>query len=241
MQRLLTRVLPFFRQAQSSSTSSALGAEAHDADRPRRDLGDVPPASVLSNSVKSSSPWYTRDLEEQIAIAEKAPERIRQYLRQFAHDGYAFIEDAVSEEACDRALTAFEALVERNAALFAPYRDKSGYLSRLVNLHVAIPEFRDIFLYNKAIAVLEYLFKAKPCIYTSLYFQRGSQQDIHRDTPYFSTEPRYYYAGCWTALENADEEKRRPSSHSWRPSSERARSEATRQHQILRSQRDQSS
>jgi len=206
MQRLLARVLPFFRPAQTTSVSSVLGAEAHDADRPRRNLGDLASASVLSNSVKGSSPWYTRDLEEQMAIVETAPERIRQYLRQFAHNGYAIIEEAVSEEACNRALIAFEALVERNAMLFAHYRDESGCLSRLVNLHVAIPEFRDIFMHNKAVAVLNFLFNAKPCIYTSLYFQRGSQQDIHRDTPYFSTEPRYYYVGCWTALEKADEE-----------------------------------
>lgn len=93
------------------------------------------------------------------AISEEC---IRQYVRQFAHDGYAIIEEAVSEEACDHALTAFEALVERNAALFAPYRDESGYLSRLVNLHVAIPQFRDTFLNNKAVAVLDYLFNAKP-------------------------------------------------------------------------------
>jgi len=163
-------------------------------------------AGVLPNSVKGSSPWYTRSLEEQLAIVEKAPEPIRPYLRQFARDGYAVIEGAVSEEACDRALAAFEALVKRNAALFDPYRDENGYLSRLVNLHAAISEFQDIFLHNKAVAVLNFLFNAKPCIYTTLYFQRGSQQDIHRDTPFFSTEPRYYFVGCWTALEKADEQ-----------------------------------
>jgi hypothetical protein len=90
--------------------------------------------------------------------------------QQFAHDGSAIIEEAVCEEACDRALTAFEALVERNTTLFAPYRDESGHLSRLINLHVAIPEFRDIFLDNKAAAVLDYVFNAKPCIYKSLCF-----------------------------------------------------------------------
>jgi len=41
-------------------------------------------------------------------------------------------------------------------------------------------------------------------LYTSLFYERGSAQDVHRDTPYFTTRPEYRYFGVWVALEDAD-------------------------------------
>jgi hypothetical protein len=129
-----------------------------------RGLRDLASARVFSNSVKGSAPWYTRVISKSKWQLSEGAGTHSTIFRQFAHDGSTIIEEAVCEEACDRALTAFEALVERNTTLFAPYGDESGNLSRLINLHVAIPEFRDIFLDNKAAAVLDHVFNAKPCI-----------------------------------------------------------------------------
>ena len=106
----------------------------------------------------------------------------------------------------DQAILAFEKLTERNASLFDPFRDENGHLSRIVNLHLVLPEFQNLFLDNRALPILNYIFGAKPALYTTLYFQRGSQQDIHRDTPFFSTVPNYYFVGFWMALEAATED-----------------------------------
>ena len=37
---------------------------------------------------------------------------------------------------------------------------------------------------------------------TSLYFEQSSEQAIHRDTPFFNTQPPDLYAGIWFALED---------------------------------------
>jgi len=161
---------------------------------------------VMQNSVLGQTPWYMRPLTEQLAHIERAPKTLQPYLLQFAKDGVIVVENAVTPDLCDAALKAFDALTKRNAGLFDPYRDASGYLSRIINLHLALPEFMQIYLKNTALPLLEFIFGAKPSLYTTLYFQRGSQQDIHRDTPFFSTVPAYYFVGFWTALEEATQQ-----------------------------------
>ena len=41
-------------------------------------------------------------------------------------------------------------------------------------------------------------------IYTSLFFQEGTQQDLHRDAPLFCTYPENKFLGCWFALEDTN-------------------------------------
>jgi ectoine hydroxylase-related dioxygenase (phytanoyl-CoA dioxygenase family) len=41
-------------------------------------------------------------------------------------------------------------------------------------------------------------------LYTSLFYERGSAQEVHRDTPVFVTRPEYRYFGTWVALEDTD-------------------------------------
>jgi ectoine hydroxylase-related dioxygenase (phytanoyl-CoA dioxygenase family) len=42
-------------------------------------------------------------------------------------------------------------------------------------------------------------------LYTSLFFELGSQQPLHRDTPYFYSGGDGGYMGVWVALDNVDE------------------------------------
>ncbi len=59
----------------------------------------------------------------------------------------------------------------------------------------------DLFRCNElALAVQDYLFEGETAPYTSLYYERGSAQDIHRDTPYFATKPEYRYFGTWVGV-----------------------------------------
>jgi phytanoyl-CoA hydroxylase len=39
-----------------------------------------------------------------------------------------------------------------------------------------------------------------------LFYERGSAQPTHRDSPYFTTSPEFYFFGVWVALEDANEE-----------------------------------
>src|SRR5581483_8637387 len=159
-------------------------------------------ATSLPNSVSGQSPWYMLPHSEQLKHVECAPPELKPYIRQFVDDGIAVVEDSITEEMRTNALSAFHGLTRRRADLFDPFRDANGYLSRIINLHAALPEFLDLYLQNKALPLLKYIFGAKPSLYTTLYLERGSQQDIHRDTPFFSTVPAYYFVGFWMALED---------------------------------------
>ena len=93
-----------------------------------------------------------------------------------------------------------QSLVEKNA-------DEYGYLYRVVNLHLAIDELLEAFTANKSgLEVCDEFFGERTCLYTSLYYERGSEQDLHRDTPYFCTKPAGRYLGVWLALDDVNEE-----------------------------------
>src|SRR6201999_276535 len=48
-------------------------------------------------------------------------------------------------------------------------------------------------------------FRKEFTIVGSLYFEKGSTQDIHRDTPAFFTNPLNHFFGVWNALEDIKE------------------------------------
>ena len=73
---------------------------------------------------------------------------------------------------------------------------------RIVNLHSKLSSAKPLFSSNTALATTDYFFDESTTLYTSLFFERGSGQDCHRDTPYFWTNPGYGYFGVWLALED---------------------------------------
>lgn len=119
--------------------------------------------------------------------------------------GFTIIRGAVSVADCDEAVAAFERWCAARPEYAAGHRDEEGHYPRLVNLHTAAPEVVGLFTGNeRALAVQDFCFGFRTALYTSLFFERGTAQPIHRDVPYFRTEPRGFYFGMWTALEDVD-------------------------------------
>jgi ectoine hydroxylase-related dioxygenase (phytanoyl-CoA dioxygenase family) len=84
--------------------------------------------------------------------------------------------------------------------------DGFGHLYRVVNLHLAVDELANAFVNEvRGLAVCDRFFGARTALYTSLYYERGSEQDLHRDTPYFCTRPTGRYLGMWLALDDVDD------------------------------------
>lgn len=52
---------------------------------------------------------------------------------------------------------------------------------------------------------LKKIFNGEPILFSSLFFEKGSEQRIHRDTPYFYTYPKNLFVGVWVALEDIQE------------------------------------
>ncbi len=101
----------------------------------------------------------------------------------------------------------FKAFSALNPERFDSFLDRDGHYPRIANLHAAMPELIEFFANNNiAYDVQSAMFGATPSLYTSLFYERGSAQDIHRDTPYFSTKPKLFYLGVWVALEDANEQ-----------------------------------
>src|SRR5687768_2607890 len=113
-------------------------------------------------------------------------------------NGFAVVEGAVAADLCEAALAKIDALKARHQNIVEKNADEFGHLYRVVNLHLAIDELADAFVANEAgLAACDEFFGAKTSLYTSLYYERGSEQALHRDTPYFSTKPGGKYLGVW--------------------------------------------
>jgi phytanoyl-CoA hydroxylase len=120
-------------------------------------------------------------------------------------DGYAVVPGALARAACEQALDAVAGFKRRNAAVVAPNENEHGHMYRVSNLHLAVPALAQAFAaLNAPFAVCDRFFGAPASLYTSLYFERGSEQKLHRDTPYFTTRPGGRYLGVWLALDDVD-------------------------------------
>jgi ectoine hydroxylase-related dioxygenase (phytanoyl-CoA dioxygenase family) len=125
----------------------------------------------------------------------------------FLDHGYILLKGSVSPATVARARDAFHAHKARHADLYARFTDENGFQRRLCNLHMALDPLKDLFTKNaRALRLQDYLFGAPSVCYSGLAFEAGSEQPMHRDSPYFCTAPEYYYLGVWVALEPVDAE-----------------------------------
>lgn len=118
--------------------------------------------------------------------------------------GYTVIPAAIPPELCDRALAGIDAFKATHRKAVAGNANEFGHLYRVVNLHLAIDALADAFADNQALAVADRFFGEPATLYTSLYYERGSEQALHQDTPYFCTRPADRYLGVWLALDDVD-------------------------------------
>lgn len=154
-----------------------------------------------------SLPWFMQPDARETAAARACPPDIRPLLDGFLDKGYALIPGGASAELCDNLIERFRTFERVHADKLAPFRLADGHWPRLVNIHLAMPELFDLFSKSRlAIGLQDVLLGAETCLYTSLFYERGSTQPLHRDTPYFCTRPEYRYFGMWVALEDVDED-----------------------------------
>lgn len=123
----------------------------------------------------------------------------------FLEDGYMVVEQSVSAKIIDNAVAAFYEWKQRNASKMLPeFYKYNKHLDRVMNIQSAIPSFKAFFAENSSLSYQDFLFQRETVMLTSLFFEVGSEQDIHRDEPLFWTQPAHYYFGTWLALEDTD-------------------------------------
>lgn len=121
----------------------------------------------------------------------------------FAENGYIIFRADVRESLVDNFLENYEKWRIANLNYLTNFTDEEGHLPRVINIHEKFEFLRQIFTSSKALAFQDLIFQAETIMYTSLFFERGTSQPIHRDIPYFWTNPSNHYFGMWVALEDA--------------------------------------
>ena len=159
----------------------------------------------IENSVKSQSgPWFMDGSRVQDKLSRLAND-VRPHVLDIIENGFTVICGSIPKRRCEILIAEFKDFAAANHDKFQKFLDKDGHYPRIVNLHAALPELFELFATNRiAYQVQEALFDATPSLYTSLFYERGSAQPPHRDTPLFSTRPEYFYLGVWVALEDAN-------------------------------------
>ncbi len=135
------------------------------------------------------------------------PLDVKRHCAEVVWKGYTVIRNAVPAGECAALIDEFRAFEQLNDEIFTANRDQHGHYPRIVNLHTAFPPLISLFARNKMLlTVSDVLFGRRTSLYTSLFYETGSQQPIHRDTPVFSTRPEYLYFGNTVYLEPANDE-----------------------------------
>lgn len=160
----------------------------------------------FESPVKEKSPWFMANVGHEQRLASFSPE-VRKHVENLLNDGFTVVKNSIPRDKCSALVNRFKSFADKNNDKFSKYLDRDGHYPRIANLHSAFPDLIELFDSNKLVYdIQEAMFGATPSLYTSLFYERGSAQDIHRDTPYFSTKPEMYYLGVWVALEDANEQ-----------------------------------
>jgi phytanoyl-CoA hydroxylase len=134
-------------------------------------------------------------------------DEVEAHYQTLMHNGFCVVPTCVPVELCQPALEAIGRFKGHHHAVIAGNVDEFGHLYRVVNLHSAIDAVADLFVAETiGLSVCDRFFGSPTALYTSLYYERGSEQDLHRDTPYFCTRPQGKYLGMWLALDDVDDD-----------------------------------
>lgn len=159
----------------------------------------------IANSVADRKcPWFM-DASLTAAKLAELDVSIRSYVEDIVENGFTVIRASISKAKCRDQIAAFKSFASANRDRFEKFIDADGHFPRIVNLHSALPSLFELFSASPiSYRVQKALFGSTPALYTSLFYERGSAQPAHRDTPLFSTRPEYFYLGVWVALEDAN-------------------------------------
>ncbi len=136
---------------------------------------------------------------EQRAAGDKQLEAIG---TSMINDGFVLLPGVISGEECDAVVRDYGRFIDDLGDEVDRHKDASGRLLRVVNFHLTSGAAAKVGSAPQLMRVLDFLFGEDASIYSSLYFEYGSQQPIHRDSPFFETFPRNLFFGVWIALED---------------------------------------
>lgn len=133
----------------------------------------------------------------------KFPGSIRGHLSDLEHTGLTVVRGAVDPERCDQIVVDLDLYLRAHGEVLAATADEHGRF-RVNNLHISSEASLGVCLEPRLLEILDAAFGYPAVVYSSLTFVKGTEQYIHRDGPYFATDPPGFFFGVWTALEDID-------------------------------------
>ena len=140
------------------------------------------------------------DSPEALELLSGVAESHRDPIGELIENGVTILRGGADHNLCDGVVEDFRRYCEEHP-VERDFRDEHGLHSRLCNFHMASLRFLAVGLNTAVLSLLDCLFDAPASIATSLLFERGSEQGIHRDSPFFHTDPEGHFFAAWTALE----------------------------------------
>ena len=150
--------------------------------------------------------WIDRPDALERAKREAPTAEVGSHAIELIENGYTVIPGCVPPRDREAAVNGFRSWCERRFKEVSKYRaELKKRIPRIINLHSEVPEVLRLFSNNeRALAVQDFCFGYSASAYTSLFYETGSEQSLHRDVPYFRTEPENFFFGMWVALEDVD-------------------------------------
>ncbi len=148
--------------------------------------------------------WFLSCSEAEVRARHDLRPDVIDALISLRNDGFAILPGNVPANLCDAVVEDFDRYcASRREA--AEYADPHGLHSRLALFHYESDNALKVATQERTTELLRVAFAGDFTIVGSLLFEKGSTQDIHRDTPAFFTNPLNHFFGVWNALEDIRE------------------------------------
>ena len=154
------------------------------------------------------APWLDRpDAEERIAQRLDAGELSAAdaaLCRAWCRDGFVilpgFFDDAFLDQLWQSTVDAIEA--GYIPVTLDAMTEGENYEGRALDLHVVVPELRELLHYSQTLQVISLLLGRDARPFQTIAFFVGSEQGTHSDSIHMTTYPEGYLVGAWAAVED---------------------------------------
>lgn len=124
------------------------------------------------------------------------------HIDELNNRGITILKNFIPHEICDSIKNDYYIFKNNNDCILT--ENKLG--SRLYNLHLISENALNLLFTDELMMLLDKYFGKSTALNSTIYFEEGSQQCIHRDTPYFWSEPYAgEFVGVWFAFEDTSE------------------------------------
>ena len=145
--------------------------------------------------------WFLTCSEAELLSRQDLGAEVLQTLVSLRNDGFALLKNNIAPELCDALVADFNRYCARSPEA-AKYKDAQGLHSRLALFHYNSEPAMQVATAKRTADVIRAAFGGEFNIVGSLFFEKGSTQSVHRDTPAFFTNPLNHFLGVWNALED---------------------------------------